>query len=788
MAELPSNRASELLELGRRKFGELTQAEIRLFESVANGSFTDYSSGIEEENDPANAHAWGEERSIQADRVLWLCMDREASQFVTQKGIEILGVRIDGELDLDFGILSFPLVFLKCAVLDGIYLINAEVSALYLSGSHTGPIIADGSIVKSSVFLRDGFEARGETRFVGARIGGNLECSSALISNPAGYSLNAYGLEVDGSVLLCDGFRSEGEVYLSDATIGKQLDCDNGCFRNANGRALSANNVTIGGSAFLSDGFSSEGEVSLYGASIRGNLECDRGQFMNPDGVAIDGENLDVSGYVFLRNGFHAEGEVRLFGASIGRDLQCDSGQFINRDGDAINGANLNITASVLLCDGFHAEGEVRLYGASIRGNLVCASGEFINPDGDAINGTSLNIIAFVLLSNGFHAEGEVNLYRASIGGSLVCDTGEFINPDGKAIDGENLDVSGDVLLRDGFHAEGEVRLYGASIRGNLVCASGEFINRDGIAIDGENLDVTGDVSLCDDFHADGRLCFYGSTIHGFLTYTEVISPEKAILDLRSASLGTLRDNADSWPSHGNLFLHGLVYDNIHYSSPRTASTRIQWLHLQPEKPFDPQPYEQLALTLFNMGSEEDAEEVLIVKNKDKADLTTLSLPKWLWYRVLGPIIGFGYRPLQLNSILILLAVLGLGWLVFCIAFRAGLMSPSHVNPYVGEPSTGSTLVSNDYPKFSPFLYSLDMFLPLVNLHQGYYWLPNAHKKGDWLAPAIPVPRKLHRNGRLQIRVPLWGTLIRLYLCVHITLGWVLISLLFVGLTGLVRT
>jgi hypothetical protein len=690
MAELPSNRASELLELGRRKFGELTQAEIRLFESVANGSFTDYSSGIEEENDPANAHAWGEERSIQADRVLWLCMDREASQFVTQKGIEILGVRIDGELDLDFGILSFPLVFLKCAVLDGIYLINAEVSALYLSGSHTGPIIADGSIVKSSVFLRDGFEARGETRFVGARIGGNLECSSALISNPAGYSLNAYGLEVDGSVLLCDGFRSEGEVYLSDATIGKQLDCDNGCFRNANGRALSANNVTIGGSAFLSDGFSSEGEVSLYGASIRGNLECDRGQFMNPDGVAIDGENLDVSGYVFLRNGFHAEGEVRLFGASIGRDLQCDSGQFINRDGDAINGANLNITASVLLCDGFHAEGEVRLYGASIRGNLVCASGE--------------------------------------------------------------------------------------------------FINRDGIAIDGENLDVTGDVSLCDDFHADGRLCFYGSTIHGFLTYTEVISPEKAILDLRSASLGTLRDNADSWPSHGNLFLHGLVYDNIHYSSPRTASTRIQWLHLQPEKPFDPQPYEQLALTLFNMGSEEDAEEVLIVKNKDKADLTTLSLPKWLWYRVLGPIIGFGYRPLQLNSILILLAVLGLGWLVFCIAFRAGLMSPSHVNPYVGEPSTGSTLVSNDYPKFSPFLYSLDMFLPLVNLHQGYYWLPNAHKKGDWLAPAIPVPRKLHRNGRLQIRVPLWGTLIRLYLCVHITLGWVLISLLFVGLTGLVRT
>ena len=66
-------------------------------------------------------------------------------------------------------------------------------------------------------------------------------------------------------------------------------------------------------------------------------------------------------------------------------------------------------------------------------------------------------------------------------------------------------------------------------------------------------------------------------------------------------------------------------------------------------------------------------------------------------------------------------------------------------------------------------MYSVDTFVPLIDLHQSKYWLPNA-KRGNKLLG-------LHIGG-----------LLRLYLWIHIVMGWALTTLLVVGLTGLVRT
>ena len=64
---------------------------------------------------------------------------------------------------------------------------------------------------------------------------------------------------------------------------------------------------------------------------------------------------------------------------------------------------------------------------------------------------------------------------------------------------------------------------------------------------------------------------------------------------------------------------------------------------------------------------------------------------------------------------------------------------------------------SNDpLPNFNAIVYSLDTFAPLIDLHQAKYRLPT-------------------------------GWFLRAYLWVHIILGWVLTTLLVVGLTGLVQ-
>jgi hypothetical protein len=55
------------------------------------------------------------------------------------------------------------------------------------------------------------------------------------------------------------------------------------------------------------------------------------------------------------------------------------------------------------------------------------------------------------------------------------------------------------------------------------------------------------------------------------------------------------------------------------------------------------------------------------------------------------------------------------------------------------------------------------------------YWLPNANKKGVWCVSD-------------KINIPIYGCAIRTWFWLHIIIGWVLITIFIVGLTGLIKT
>jgi len=626
------NRISEgLLDLARKKFGTLTEAEENLFQKVVNGETADCSDSSEKNKDPNGAKEWDEEtRVIRAKCIAWLCTDPEASAMVTHKGIRVKGARIDGELDLEFARISFPLYFEKCAFPGGINIRYAEIRGLFLIGTHTGPIYGDGVKIEGSVYLRNGFKAEGEVRLLGATIGGDLSC------------------------------------------IGGQ-------FINKGADALSADRLNvIKGSVFLNNGFKAEGEVWLVGATIGGNLECDGSQFINPGRNALNADGVEIEGGVFLRKGFKADGEVRLLGATIGGDLDCEKGEFINKGARALNGNRMQVEGSVFL-------------------------------------------------RNGFKAEGEVNLIGATIGGVLDCEKGMFINPTGYALLAANSNIKGGAYLRKSFQADGVVSLVGA-------------------------------------------------TIDSYLVWTDVNSPEKATLDVRSATVGTLWDDQDSWPDECRLFIHGLVYREIDDDAPRDAKSRIDWLRRQPG--FRPQPYEQLAAVLRKSGQDGDAKKILIAKNEDRARLTKLTRSEKWWYRVLGPMIGYGYRPL--NALWGVVAFVALGWVVFGIGYCGGLITPQNESAYVKTSVTtvdggaDTRELSDVYPRFNFLVYSFDVFVPLIDLHQAKYWLPNANRGLELLRIKGFA---LHTGGML-----------RLYLWVHITMGWAITMLLVAGLTGLIRT
>jgi len=341
---VPAND-ERLLALARARFPDLKPAEEKLVRAAAKGEFA-FCGPSENHKDPTNDPAkatdkdtgWGPEREIRADLIRWLCVDRQARELVDPKGIQVLGAKITGPVDLQRVSSPFALALQRCRFMEDADLRRMEVPDLDLQGTWTRSIAADGARVRGYVFLRNGFRAEGEVRLLGAQIGGDLSCIGGTFSNPpiggieaSGKALSADGIDVKGILYLRDGFHAEGEVRLLRAHIGGDLDCVGGRFTNpakkglaTGGKALSADRAVVEGGVFLRNGFWAEGEVRLPGARIAGDLSCIGGIFTNPpkeglrsSGNAIVADGIDVEGSVFLRNDFRAEGAVRFPVAQI---------------------------------------------------------------------------------------------------------------------------------------------------------------------------------------------------------------------------------------------------------------------------------------------------------------------------------------------------------------------------------------------------------------------------------------------------------------------------------------
>ena len=323
--------------------------------------------------------------------------------------------------------------------------------------------------------------------------------------------------------------------------------------------------------------------------------------------------------------------------------------------------------------------------------------------------------------------------------------------------------------MSDNFHAEGQVNLLGAKIGKQLNCIAGQFINPNGIALVAECARVGGNFFLCgkdfkgtdtkqivseDYLRIEGKVLLSGAEIKGCLLWCKVASPEKVSLDLQCAMIGSLWDEQKSWPEKDKLFLHGLVYNEIYDKAPRDAKARKEWLCRQPR--FMSQPYEQLAKVLKEGGYESDAKKILIAKENAKSK--ELKLYKRLPHALYGLLVGYGYRPWRAS--LIGLIVIVVGGFLFSAGFQEASMTP--------------VKNSDNYPEFHAFVYSLDVFLPVIDLHQANYWLPDSTK--DF---------KLKLSKKISINVR--GKRLRHYLWFEIAAGWVLTTLLVVSLTGLVK-
>lgn len=375
-------------------------------------------------------------------------------------------------------------------------------------------------------------------------------------------------------------------------------------------------------------------------------------------------EACQIVGELALNSGCSVNGEVRLSHAKILRDFNCERAQF------GTGSDTTPSSACPLVADGAH-----------IGGDLILAAG--------------------------FGAIGEVRLVGARIDGDIRADQARLtarLDGQGARGDALNLDrvrVAGSVHLDAGFAATGRVRLQRARIEGDLDCTGAAF-------------DAAGDLG----WDETPAVLLERVRVGGTLSLCELQTPLTGA-SLAGARAGALADDASSWGQR--LVLDNFRYHRIAHGAPTDAEFRIDWLkrqlpgHLGDDYRAD--PWRRLIRVLRRAGRNHGAGLVVMQRERHLRSIGRIAAdaPRlWRWlpracHAVYGAITGYGERPLRLVALMALVWVLCGG--AYWAAADQHSMAPT--------PATGRATTS-----FEPWLYSLDLMLPLVDLRQKNEWAP----------------------------------------------------------------
>jgi len=502
----------------------------------------------------------------------------------------------------------------------------------------------------------------------------------------------------------------------------------------------------------------------------------------------LDAKGARIGSNLYLKH-CYIDGMLDIHSTCIGGQVLCDGALVRGVDGVSIRADGADIDGPVFFSKGFCALGGIRLLGAKIKGPLDCTGGHFLNHKGYALTADRAEIGSDVLLCGRASADGVS--YR--------------------------------------FRAVGEVRLLGAVIKGQLNCDGGTFLNKNGVALHLQGASVS-DAILLEPKRLRGVVNLYCAVVEGVVRMRSE-STAKTIMDLRGAKVNILIDSQKSWPETGKLTLDGFVYEEIHHKSPRSVADRLEWLRRMPNGQFLPQPYEQLAKWFQKTGHDSEAREIRIAKEEarltqwyscccrewkqqvitrtarwviqndstfhlmpcrlvnlileyaehkvDKTKPTHLLYKepaKRIWWKIKRWTIGYGYKPHYALGWLFIFWLIGTGF--FWYGYPQGITkSASHKYSTTQQrcedldnctEPLGKVLTTN-YPLFHPFIYSLDVALPIVDLQQERFWMPDSESKAE-------------KNGILKSGVFLWWVN-----WLEVLLGWFLASMGIAGATGIIR-
>ena len=252
-------------------------------------------------------------------------------------------------------------------------------------------------------------------------------------------------------------------------------------------------------------------------------------------------------------------------------------------------------------------------------------------------------------------------------------------NRGGDALLAVGLHVGTDIRFTGGFAALGTIRLSRARAGAEIQLAGVRLTNPGGDAI----------------------RCRYARAVTLVLDSGSVVD---GAVDLRYSQFTDVRDDLTCWPRM--LRLSGLSYDALDPSLP--AAQRVQWLRRDADG-YVPQNYETLAAMYRGLGDDASARHVLLAKERERRAQLPWYGRAWSWLQEVT--VGYGYRPLRATA-----------WLAVFLALGTLVFGLHHPPPFQGAA----------HPTFNPFIYAVDLLVPLVNLGMRNSYDPQGPQR--WLA------------------------------------------------------
>jgi len=746
--------------------------------------------------------AWSLDYTISAKLLSRLILDETAKGFIHPYGIRIYGYYIEGKLRLDTARIPFPLVLQKCYIPKPIELRDANTRLLSFRGSHTGLIEASRIGVESSLALNEGFWAKGEVRLHGGHIKGQFDCRHGRFDNPvkqecASYEEKKYALMADDIKVDCDmyltGVRAIGPVSLGAAQIFDDLKCEGAHFFNPKGKALVVERIHVGGHVFfnLFEGnnrhktsyFKAFGQVSLIQAKIKGSLSCRSAVLYDNGQIVLDAREANIAGSVWFE-GLKTNGLIRFTGSNIDACLYFVDAKFIGEHRTGFIGKALNVKGT------FDWTSIAKMPATQL--DLRYATVGQLEDDVDSWPDAG-NLILEGLVYNSIVTKITKEIRAAQNSGHLESIKLWFFNRAmfwTSKITGRNKESlrSREQTRIDWLERQLTERFTLNDIEEFPELATQIIQAKDPVSLRLKSRLLKEDLHKIEENQRKDRhlskidekvlLLGLNDLLQDKHLIEEFCKKQQCCFEMRK----DIQDLIEQRETRKGLDRHGLALLNCRILKKVYPQIREDANPLQ--RYFREQPYEQLAAFLLAQGHDTEAKDILIAKYDAKRQYA--ELPRYARF-LMGRYkcaTEYGYKPFK--AVKKAVGIIFLGFVFFWMGDKNGYMVPSkeyvYMNPpYVEEKNNAELKTKREppstYPKFYPLIYSLEVFVPFLDLHQESYWLP-----GHTVVNDVGQGKQEH-----EFQECFWPWALHVWMWFEIIIGWFLSTFFVSGIVGLMR-